>query len=394
MALFQYQALNLQGKTLRGMIDALSEKEAREKLREQKILPTVLKERRRVTRSSHLSGSELLAFTLQLSQLLQAGLPLYESLLALELQNRGEKWHGLLQNLCEKVKGGASLSEAMESHPKSFDSLYCAMIAAGESTGSLSDVCARLTTLLTRQIKLKKQITTAMMYPALLGSFAMAVLILLLTFVVPSIENLFEGREVNGLTSVVLASSHFLKNYWPIIFIVVMALGICLIWKGRSPAGKKKCYELCFKIPLLRTPLVNTAIARFTRTLGTLQHGGVPLIDSLRIARRVMRSPILEAHVEQAEIKIIEGSCLSKELATESFIPPLVIRMLSVGEETGAMASMLHKIADLYEEEVEKTLTRLTTLMQPLILLIMGVVVGIVMLAVLIPLTDIHSLTG
>jgi general secretion pathway protein F/type IV pilus assembly protein PilC len=268
------------------------------------------------------------------------------------------------------------------------------MIAAGESTGALADVCTRLTQLLSRQNKLKKQVATALIYPLLLGSFAFAVLILLLTFVVPSIESLFEGRKVNMLTTAVLAASHLLNRYWAVLLLLMGGAIAWVYWKGNSTEGRERIYRFCLKIPSLRNALVRTAIARFTRTMGTLQQGGVPMIDSLRIARKVMRSPALELVVQQAESRIIEGSSLSVELRKEPLIPPLVTRMLAVGEETGAIAAMFHKIADLYEDEVEKSTTRMTALMQPVILLIMGAIVGVVMLAVLIPLTDINSMTG
>ncbi|MBJ7449209.1 MAG: type II secretion system F family protein [Parachlamydiales bacterium] len=390
--LYTYQAIDSQGKARNGMIDATSEKEARDKLREQKILITFLKQKGRQNHKCVLKGDQLFTFTLQLAQLLDAGLPLYESLIALESQYRTEDWHPILVELCDRVKRGENLSDAMSKRPQSFNSLYCAMIAAGESTGSLSAVCQRLSLLLDRQQKIKKQISTALIYPIVLGSFAMVVVTLLMVFVIPSIENLFEGRQLNGFTGVVLAASRAIRNYWPLGFIFIGAsVGIYYLKKVELI---KQFHRYSLKMPIIKQAVIKTAVARFTRTMGTLQEGGVPLIESLKIARRVLRCPPIEKIIEDAEQKIIEGSSLGKELLLQNLIPPLVTRMILVGEETGDLATMFHKIADIYEEEVEKTLTAITALIQPAILLIMGGVVGIVMLAVLLPLTDVSSLTG
>ena len=394
MALYCYDAIDAKGKNKSGSFEAASEKEVRERLREQKLLATSVRAKKKKRSQTLLKGQNLLNVTIQLAQLLTAGLPLYESLVALEAQYREEEWNSVLRDLAERVKAGDALSSAMARHPRSFDTLYTAMIAAGETTGSLGAIFERLAKLLDRQLKLKKQIVTAMIYPALLGGFAFLVLILLLTFVVPSMEELFEGRSLNGFTGAVLAVSHLLQRYWPALILAGAGAGAVASWHLKTDRGRLQAHRLWMRLPLLRAALVRTAIARFTRTMGTLQEGGVPMVEALHIARRVMRNPSLEKVVDDAETKMIEGSSLSAELGKSPLIPPLVTRMLSVGEETGGIASMFHKIADLYEEEVEKTLTRLTALAQPVILLVMGGIVGIVMLAVLLPLTDITSITG
>jgi type II secretory pathway component PulF len=397
MVLFSYRYINTKGKKRSSMIDADSLVEAKEKLRAQKIYVLTLFEKKNRNlfsfsrKNKHLAGEYLVTFTLQLSQLLIAGLPLYESLLSLEEQYRNEFFHSLILSLSERIKRGSSLSEAMMQFPESFDELYCAMVAAGESAGALDDSLERLSKLLAKQRKLKKHVVTAMIYPAILFSFSLLVCFLLLIFVIPSLEILFEDRAVNGFTGSVMRFSHFLTRQWP--FYLPAAIGtaavIIMLFKGKT--GKRWLQRRILHTPFLKIFTVQTAMARFSRTMGTLLQGGVSIIKALQIARKVIGNPFLEEIVERAEKKIIEGSCLSNEFKKSPMIPKLIPRMLAIGEEGGNIHFMFHKVADLYEEEVEKTLTRVTALAQPLILVVMGAIVGTIMLAVLLPLTDVNA---
>lgn len=273
MAVFHFKALNAQRKKCSGTFEAFSEKEARESLRAQGLMLTHLKVKKTHLGAACLNGQELLGFTLQLSQLLEAGIPLYESLLALEEHTRGEKWHGIILRLCNQVKEGKALSQACSLFPKSFDRLYVSMIKAGEATGTLGAVCTRLHSLLERQLKLKKQLGTALLYPIILAAFSMVVVCLLLLFVVPSIESLFEGRKVNGLTHVVLLFSHFFRNFWPYCFLVIAGTIIWISWYKKTPGGSLKMHRLSMKTPVLKTVLIQTALARFSRTMFTLLKG-------------------------------------------------------------------------------------------------------------------------
>lgn len=394
MAVFHYKALNAQRKKCAGTIEVFSEKEAREVLRAQGLMLTHLQAKKSLAGTARMNGQDLLGFTLQLSQLLEAGIPLYESLLALEEHTRGEKWHGTIMRLCNQVKEGMALSQACALFPKSFDRLYVSMIKAGEATGTLGAVCTRLHSLLDKQLKLKKQLGTALLYPIILAIFSMVVVCLLLLFVVPSIESLFEGRKVNGLTQVVLSLSHFFIHFWPYCFFGVIAgvIGIC--WYVKTPGGYLKLHKLSMNTPLVKTVITQSALARFSRTMFTLLRGGINLVESLKTSRQVLHNPLLEQVIEASELKVVEGSKLSAELKKSPFIPHMVSRMLAIGEEGGDVTVMFQKIADVYESEVEKSLARLTALAQPVILLGMGGIVGIVMLAVLLPLTDASSFIG
>jgi len=394
MAIYHYQALDLKGKSIKGHVEAHSEKEAKDLLREQGALITKLVLKTTNTLKQQLKGENLVTFTVQLSQLIGAGVPLYESLIAIEEQYRQESYHHIMMRLSEQIKAGNSLSSAMAEYPESFNKLYRSMILAGESSGSQEVILEKLSILLRKQIKLKKQIITALIYPGILGSFSFLIILMLLGFVVPSIEGIFEGRKLNSFTEFVMSVSHFFRDFWWLYIPAIAASITFLVMKFRSPQGKLFFEKNLIKVPVLKTLIVQTALARFCRTMATLQQGGLTMIDSLQISRGVMRNIVLEEEIKKAEGKIVEGSSLSIELSKSPLIPLLVSRMLSVGEESGTSLVMMNKIADMYEEEIEKTLDRLMALAQPAILLIMGAIIGFVLLAIMLPLTDVSSFSN
>lgn len=391
MPLYQYQYVDGQKRKRSGIIEAQGDREAKEKLREQGLLVIQLSLKDKVSKKQNLKGDQLLAFTIQLSQLINAGVPLYESLLAIEEQSRGESYHRVVLSLCEQIRTGTSLSQAMATCPDSFDRLYCGMVAAGEAVGVLGPVLEKLNQFLSRQMKLKKQISTAMIYPGILGGFSLLIIGVLLGFVVPALEGMFADRQLNSFTNAVLVISHFFRGYWW-LYLPLLGGGLFWgIWKIRSPQGRLWLEKKSVKVPLLKTLVIQTAIARFARTMGTLLQGGLSMMEALRISRGVMRNVVLEKEIQAAETKIIEGHSLSQELGRSAYVPRLVSRMLAVGEESGTSVAMLNRIADMYEHEIEKTLDRVMALAQPVILIVMGVVIGTVLLAILLPLTDVSS---
>lgn len=392
MPLYQYQALDQAGKKKNGFIEAHNERDAKSILRDQGVMVSQLSEKAEVSPRQNLKGEDLMTFTTQLSQLIGAGIPLYESLVTLEEQYRNDPYHRVILSLCEQIKAGAKLSDAMAHFPNSFNKLYRAMITAGESVGALNIVLERLSFLLARQMKLNKQITTALIYPGILACFSLVVITLLLGFVVPSIEAIFADRPLNGFTTMVLSVSHFFQNYWWLYIPVGIGLVAFSVIKLRSEQGKLWLERNLLKVPMVKTLVIQASMARFCRTMGTLLQGGLPIIESLRTAREVMHNVVLEAEIKEAEEKIIEGSSLSAELSQSKLIPSLIPRMLAVGEESGTIVVMLNKLAEMYEEELEKTLDRVMALAQPVILIFMGIVIGSILLAILLPLTDVSSL--
>lgn len=393
MPLFAYQALNVQGKKIKGTLEAENSREAKEKLREQGLMVSLLTLSSGISRKQNLYGDSLVTFTMQLGQLISGGIPLYESLMAMEDQFRSEPGHRVILSICEQIKRGKSLSAAMADFPGSFDQQYRAMIISGESVGDLSACLTRLSELLKKQSALQKKLVTSAIYPVILMSFSVLILSLLVGFVVPSIEGVFEGRELNTLTNIVIGTSHFFRSWWWIVIPLIIAAIAGVVYQLKTPAGKLWRQRMALKVPLIKTLTIQASVARFSRTMGTLQEGGVPMIESIRIGREVMHNCVLEEEMLRAEKRIIEGTSLSKELSRSLYMPKLVIKMVAVGEETGNMGAMLHRVADFYEAELEKNLDRMMALSQPAILLLMGALIGLILMAVFLPLTDMQSFT-
>lgn len=391
MPLYNYQALDKKGKKRKGLIDAHGEKDAKRKLREQDFMVTFLQKKKGAVAKENLKGEKLVTFTMQLSLLVGAGVPIYQSLVALEEQYRDEPFDRVILSLCEKIKAGTPLSEAMAEFPDTFDRLYCSLITAGESAGAIDVVLEKLSELLAKKDKLKKDIMTAMIYPSVLAGFALIVIVMLLGFVIPSIEGIFADRKLNVFTELIINISHFCRNWWWIYSPVMIGIIVWFVFKIRTPAGKILLERYLLKLPLIRRMLIQAAVARFCRTMGTLLKGGLTIIDSLRISREVMHNVTLEEEIRRAEARIVEGSSLSAELSKSRLIPRMVSRMLSVGEESGTSVIMMNKIADMYEMNLEKTLDRIMALSQPVILIVMGTIIGAVLLAILLPMTDMSS---
>lgn len=394
MPLYRYQAFDASGNKRSGLMEALSEGEAKERLRSQGLMITSVTERKGVSSKENLKGEDLVAFTLQVAQLLEAGVPLYQTILALEEQYRGSPAHRIVMSLGNQIKAGTPLSEAMKTYPDSFNKLYRAMVSAGEAVGSLGPVMERLGYLLEKQAGLKGQIVTALIYPAILAVFCLLVIGMLLGFVIPSIEGIFQGRDLNAFTATVLTISRFARAYWW-LYIPLLAGGIGYTgYWIRTAAGKIWLQKTLLKLPLFRTLTIQAATARFCRTMGTLQEGGLPMIDSLRIAKDTMGNVVMEEEISKAEEKIISGSSLAKELSRSELIPTMASRMITVGEEAGTSVVMMNRVADMYEGELEKTLTRLMSFAQPVILIVMGGVIGTVMIAILLPMSDVASMSS
>ncbi len=394
MPLFKYKGFEGGGKRVAGVIDADSYVMAKEKLHRQEFLITSISSFEKKDKEVFLDHALLLSFTRELSQLLHAGLPLYESLLTIEEKYRKHEAHPLFLDLCDRLKGGSCLSLALGRYPKTFDRIYLSMIQAGELSGSLSHSLEELTGLITRAQKLKKQLVSALAYPAFLGSFCFIVVLSLLIFVIPSMQELFEGRQLHPMTYCVLAASHFITEYGALLFAFFIILGVLGFLFFRDKRGKILFQKTLINFPLFKTLFIQAAIIRFCRSASVLLNHGVPLTETLAVSRKLMKNALLEQAVEVAEKGIAEGKKLSAGLQKSVHIPSLVIRMLSLAEETGKTSDMLESLANIYDENLEKDLSRLTGILQPALLILLGAVVGIVVLSILLPLTDVSSLVS
>lgn len=394
MPLFRYSAVSAEGKSLKGVIDADSLLVAKERLRKQQILVTTVIPLKNKQDQLTLPPSLLLAFTRELAQLLKAGLPLYESLTTIEEKHRRHKAHPLFLDLCDHLKEGASLSIALKRYPATFDRIYLSMVQVAEQSGNLAGVFDQLAQLITRQQKLKKQLSAALTYPSFLALFCFFIVCGLLFFVVPSMKELFEDRALHPVTALVLSISNWVNAHVVFLLTTLCTFLASFILAVRSRTGKRLLYELSLKLPFVKTLILHSALVRFCRSLAMLIAGGVPLLDALALSRNVVKSPLIEEAILDAEKRVAQGERLSAAFKGAAIIPPLVLRMLALSEETGKMGEAFYNLAEIYDEEMEKHLSQLNTFLQPALLITLGAIVGLVVLSILLPLTDVSSFTA
>jgi len=391
LALYRYIALNAEGKKTSGVIDSDSLEGAKTKLRKQKAIVTKITlavDANQVT----LNTSLLINFTRELAQLLQSGLPLYESLVTIEEKYQGHKSHVLFLDLCDRVKEGKTLSQSLSMYPKTFDAIYISMVEAGERTGSLETTFFQLYKVISRSDKFKRQVRSAMVYPAFLGCFCLIILLGLFLFLIPAMQEILEGRALHPITKTVLAISNCLNSHIGGFVAIGLGVGIiiyCIQKWSRAREGFKK---LLLKIPTTRNLITEAIMMRFCRALSVLLSSGIPIVEALRLSRNVMQNQTFEEMIKQSEQGLICGKKLSAMFKQSALIPPLVTRMLATAEETGATAPMLLNISEIYEEMLEKNLSQFTNLLQPVMLLVLGIMVGLILLSVLLPLTDVSTL--
>ena len=312
--------------------------------------------------------------------------------MALEEKHRHSKLHTLFLDLSDQVKEGHLLSEALKAYPKVFDSIYLSLIKAGEESGDLKQSFQELAILINRAHSLKKKLSSAMIYPLFLGLFSLIVLSVLFFFLIPSMSELFEERSLHPMTEAVLALSRFLtQNAFPLL-IGTSIFFLSLFLFQRHPTGKAMIKKGLLHLPIVSRVIKETILSRFCRVFSILLDGGVSMVESLRLAKEVMKHPCYEKVIQEAELKVLEGGSLSEQLNHSPLIPTLMVRILSIGEESGRISEMMLHLSNIYEEEVERSLSRLTSFIQPIMLLLLGLIVAVILLAVLLPLTDVSSI--
>lgn len=394
------------GRATRGLVDAESDRSARAKLRRDGIFLTELAEshgartqgisvaRRRVSLDflRPVSGTDLAIATRQLATLLGAGVPLVEALGALTEQVENPRLKSIVARVRDRVNEGASLADAMgQAGP--FSDLYVSMVRAGESGGALEAVLARLADYLESQVRTRSRVISIMLYPSLMFLMAVGVVIALVTVVLPQITQLLQSldRPLPFYTVAVIEGSEFIRRWWWAIVLLGVAGFFGLRSVGRTPNGRQRLDAAKLRVPIFGRVLRLLAISRFTRTLSTLLAGGIPIVRALDISKHVTGNAVLGDAVERAKEAITEGSSISAPLRTSGHFPPLVTHMVDVGERSGELEAMLGKVADTYEEQVENAVTRLTALLEPVLILVMVGMVLVIMLSTLVPLLELTS---
>ena len=410
MPVYAYKGLNEKGRNVGGIIDADSPKSARIKLRRSGIFPTDLNETREKPSSSgsqtsrfsfdlaglfeRITPQDLALMTRQLATLVGAGLPLVECLGALVEQVDSAKQKKILSQVRERVVEGGTLADAMKAHPSVFNDLYVSMVRAGEASGALDLVLIRLAEYTERAAALQAKVRSALTYPVFMGIASMVILFFLLSYVVPKVTKIFEEThaQLPVMTVILLAISGFLANYWWVVIgvAVTVAIGVRL-WK-RTPPGRLQFDRMVLRIPYFGKVLKKVALARFARTLSTLLLGGIPLLQALDIVKHVVSNMVLSNAIEDGRNSIREGHSVADPLKKSGLFPPLLIHMIAVGEKSGELESMLARAADAYDGEVEASVSALSSIMEPVLVLFMGGVVLFIVMAILLPIFQLNDL--
>lgn len=404
MPVYAYSGLSPQGKNLSGIIDAENPRAARLKLRRSGVFPTDLAEAqteptRREARSvgrffERVGPQDLAIVTRQLSTLVAAGLPLVECLSALIDQVDRERLKRMLSQIREQVNEGSSLADAMARHPRIFTDLYVNMVRAGEASGALDVVLLRLADYTESSSALRRKITSALVYPAIMVVLGGGIMFFLLTYVVPRITRIFvESKQVLPLpTRFLIGLSGFLSAWWWVIALMAATAMIGFRYYLRTPAGRYAFDRFTLRAPVFGKLFQKVAVARFSRTLSTLLRSGIGLLQSLDIVKNIVNNRVLLEAIESARDAIREGQSIAPPLNRSGFFPPLMIHMIAVGERSGQLEEMLARTADAYEGEVDTTLSTLTTALEPAIIVLMGAVVTFIVLSILLPIFQMSQL--
>jgi len=400
--IYKWVAQTKKGKKLKGELEAASEQIARSQLKKRNLTILTLKPKPKDVFASlsfmqpKVTNKDIVIFTRQFSTMIDAGLPLVQGLNILAEQAENPTFKIILRQITKDVEGGATLAESMKKHPKVFDTLFVNLIAAGEVGGILDTILQRLATFIEKAEELKSKIKGAMAYPVIVVAIAIIVIAVILIFVIPVFQDMFAsfGSALPMPTQIVVNMSNFMKSYWYLIGIAIFA--VLFVYKNyrNSKGGRKVTDELFLKLPIFGDLLKKTAVARFTRTLGTMLSSGVPILDSLEIVAKTAGNVIIEEIIYDVRGSIAEGQTISEPLSENDIFPGMVIQMISVGEATGALDTMLNKIADFYDKEVDAAVEALTSMLEPLLMLFLGGSIGGLVVAMYLPIFSMAGAVG
>lgn len=406
MPVYEYTALNDKGKKLKGIIDAQSTVAARQKLRESNIYLTDLQESSGAKKDSLLKqpmgglfrkvGSrEVTVMTRQLATLLGAGLPLVQSLATLIAQTSHPQLKTILSQIKEEVNEGSSFSQTMTHYPQVFPAFYLNMVRAGEASGTLHLVLERLADFSEKQQALKGRVRAALAYPLFMFLIGSVVLFFLVAFVVPNVTRIFDEmhQTLPLITILLIGVSRFLETFWWLILAGLIGAFVALkYFLSKTQKGRTLLDRTLLALPVVGQMNRKIAVARFSRTLGTLLESGVPLLASMEIVRNIVGNSLISDAIQKAGNEVREGQSLSAPLARSGLFPALSVEMISVGEQSGNLEPMLYRIAEAYEKEVESSITMLTSLLEPIMILVMGLAVGFIVVSILLPIFEMNQL--
>ena len=405
MAVFTYRALDREsGQILEDQMEGSNTTAVAITLRQQGLLVINVKEQSNLSEKDILEPfkkvrlRDLVVFSRQFATLINAGLPLVRALYVLAEQTEKKQLKDAIDALGRDVEAGMDLSEALEQHPDVFNRIYVEMVKAGEIGGMLDEVLLRIADQQEKEADLRRKVISAMIYPLFVMSFALLTLTILLIFIVPIFAGLYKdlGGELPLLTSIVISVSNILTSLWGIVVYLMLGVAFFLFLRWRkTESGRKIWGRISLKIPLKIGAVVQkVALARFSRTFGTLSAAGVPILQALEITATSSGNWVVERALLKCRDAIREGIPLYKPLEGEWVFPPMVVRMIAVGEETGDIDGMLQKIAEFFESEVDATVKALTSIMEPVMIVVVGAIVGVIVIAMYLPMFKIYDLIG
>ena len=402
MPIFTYRGRARGGRLITGQVEANTPLAVAAQLRQRRVMATSVREKPEPLRlkipgfGGKVKDKDLTVFTRQIATMINAGLPLVQSLEVLASQQPNKQFKRILTKIREDVEGGSTFAASLKQHPTVFTPLYMSMVEAGEAGGFLDTVLNRLAGYIEKTMTLRRKVKGAMIYPATIITVAVTVVIFLLIFVIPTFKALFEGfgAALPLPTRIVLELSRLVKTHLLAGLGTLVGAVFGLRFYYRTEKGKKVIDSLLLRLPVIGQLIRKVSVAKFTRTLGTLVSSGVPILDGLNITARVAGNKVVEEAILKTRSSIAEGKTIADPLGASGIFPPMVVQMISVGEQTGALDSMLAKIADFYDAEVDQAVSNLTTLLEPIMIVFLGVVVGGVIIAMYLPIFKLVTVIG
>jgi len=401
MPLFEWQGRTLRGDSKTGTSRADSEAALRASLRKDNVILLKITPKRESGKEKYdpkrkIKAFSVVLFTRQLATMITSGLPLVQSLEILSNQIEDRNLKGIVKEIKEKIEGGARFADALRDYPNCFDELYVNLVTAGEEGGMIDTVLLRLAVYMEKTEKLKRKVKSAMIYPISIIVVAIGVVMVLLIFVIPVFETMFKemGTTLPAPTQFVVNLSRFVKS--TIIYMIAGLALMAYLFRRyyHTENGRRQIDRAILKLPLFGVLAIKASVARITRTLATLLSSGVAILESLLIVARVAGNKVVEEALVTARLRISEGRSMSEPMEESGIFPPMVVQMIQVGESTGSLDNMLNKIADFYEEDVDNLVTNLTSLMEPMIMMFLGVILGGLIIAMYLPIFKLGSAVG
>lgn len=405
MPIFEYKGLSRDGRNLKGVIDAENVRAARAKLKKDNIYVVDIRDKKKGDskkkagpRSTKKVGvKELSLMTRQLATLIKANIPLVDALTAVSEQVEEPTLSEALADCKNMVNEGSPLAKALQKYPNVFTNIYISMVEAGEMSGSLDVILMRLAEFTEAQADLRAKVSSAMTYPIIMMTVTIGLLSFLFIFLIPKMVTVFEASpnlQLPWYTVRLIDASQFLVNYWYLVFGSVVILFLLFKnWKS-TPAGANQWDAISLKLPVIGPTVRMVAVSRFTRTLATLLNGGVPMLAALDIVRNVVNNHVLAIAIDEARSNISEGESIAGPLKKSGQFPPIVIHMVNIGEKTGELENMLSQVSDAYDFQVKTKLEGLTSLMGPIVIVMMGLAIGMIVVAVMVPMFEMANIAG